>query len=219
VNKLIIIPIVVLCIGFWGCDSRKGYDKQTKEILSRWDDANKIAGSTSRISLSNPVSKLQEIKREAKSLKVARGYSECHNYLLEYMDATIDGYLAFMRNDDTSSELFLMVAKLGLQKWENCLLEKKKPLWTRYILKDKSSGIKKENNENKIEKIDSSPFHPNQWTSFKDLVRLYGEPLKKSVQDGKVIYAEFNIGGLIYKIYFDSIEHISGWSEKNRTKN
>lgn len=64
--------------------------------FDEWDDANTIANSTPRASLSAAIADLQAIKRNVDDLE----YPECANTvqlaIVGYMDASIDGYLAFM---------------------------------------------------------------------------------------------------------------------------
>ena len=73
------------------------------ELLGRWNDALDIAGSSARINLSGPVSKLQDLRREAQAV----GVPDCMAYakwlLIRSMDFAVNGYLYFMQQvNDTS---------------------------------------------------------------------------------------------------------------------
>lgn len=89
------------------CD---GYLTRVQPILDRWDDANAVASSSSRIALSGPLAELQAIRRDAIELAVPTCANEAHKHLVAYMNATIEGYLAFARQDDASVELYLDTA-------------------------------------------------------------------------------------------------------------
>lgn len=80
------------------------YVTEVKKILPRWDDANSLAGSTSRIALSPAIASLQSIRGDVAGLAYPVCADEAHSYLVAYMDETIDGYLYFM-SDKTDSEI------------------------------------------------------------------------------------------------------------------
>lgn len=67
-----------------------------------WDDANNVARSTSRVSLSPAISELQAIRREVAELAAPTCAVEVHNMFIDYMDKTIDSYLSFMANEGDS---------------------------------------------------------------------------------------------------------------------
>lgn len=85
-------------------DSTSGDDpKQANElngIIAEWSDAATIAASTSRIALSQPVAKMQEIKRAIE----AKEYQGCiESTRLLYADAmntNINSYLEFMKGKE-----------------------------------------------------------------------------------------------------------------------
>jgi hypothetical protein len=66
------------------------------DITARWDDANTLANSTSRMSLAPQIAVLQGIRREAEALNIPDCATVAHGYLIEYMNQTIDDYVAFM---------------------------------------------------------------------------------------------------------------------------
>lgn len=75
------------------------YDDEMREVLTKWDDAKKIAASTSRMSLATPLATLQEIKRDTEALTVPACVQKTHDLLGVSMGYTIDGYLSFLRSD------------------------------------------------------------------------------------------------------------------------
>lgn len=80
-------------------------------IVDRWDDANALASTTSRIALSGPLGDLQSIRREAVALTVPSCADEAHTHLVAYMNATIDGYLAFASQDDVAVRAYFDTAE------------------------------------------------------------------------------------------------------------
>ena len=69
------------------------------DLLGRWEDAMKVAGSTARMALSTPVGVLQSIKREAEQLTVPPCLDGGKTELVKAMEASVEGYLIFMRNE------------------------------------------------------------------------------------------------------------------------
>ncbi len=74
--------------------------QELNKIILEWADAATVAGATSRIALSQPVAKMQEIKRGISSKK----YQGCvESTRLLYMDAmstNINAYLEFMKGKE-----------------------------------------------------------------------------------------------------------------------
>ncbi len=94
-------------------DTTMNYDDTLKPVLAKWDDAVKIVGSTSRVALAPQISALQTIKREADALKPGACVEPTHALILQSMNATIDGYLAFSaQKSDAEVQRFLVGAKL-----------------------------------------------------------------------------------------------------------
>lgn len=69
------------------------------DLLARWVDAMRVAGSTSRVALATPVGVLQSIKREAEQLTVPPCLDGGKTELVKAMEASVEGYLIFMRNE------------------------------------------------------------------------------------------------------------------------
>lgn len=85
-------------------------------ILTTWDDANAVAGSTARISLSGPVQDLQAIARDVDALDPPPCADKAHSLLTDYMRRVIDGYLSFMAQE-ANAENKLNQANNILQQW------------------------------------------------------------------------------------------------------
>jgi type II secretory pathway pseudopilin PulG len=73
--------------------------KAADDLLVRWDDAVKLASTSARVALSGPVSALQSIRRDAEQLTVPPCLDQARPILVQSMGNTIDGFLAFMRNE------------------------------------------------------------------------------------------------------------------------
>lgn len=86
----------------------KVYADAIKSVAQEWDDATKLAGQTGRGQLAPQVANLQEIKRKADAVAVPTCAAVAHEYLVDSMNANIDGFLAFMsqKPDDEVSEHF-----------------------------------------------------------------------------------------------------------------
>lgn len=73
--------------------------KAVDDVVARWNDALKLASTTSRISLSGPVASLQSIKRDAEQLTVPPCLDQGRVDLVRSMSSTEKGFLVFMRNE------------------------------------------------------------------------------------------------------------------------
>lgn len=77
-----------------------------RKLFSRWSDAYKVAGSTARISLSQPVSNMQAIRRD---LQLRSPKTACERALKQKLtvsyDLAIDGFLNFMQKNEAISVL------------------------------------------------------------------------------------------------------------------
>ncbi len=67
--------------------------------VRKWVDAVRVADTTGRIALAGPVSTMQAIRREAASISVPACLIPARTLLVRAMDATVNGYLAFMSNE------------------------------------------------------------------------------------------------------------------------
>lgn len=70
--------------------------QELESIAREWDDANKLAGQTPRASLAPQIDKLQATRRKVQDMQVPSCVDAAHRAFIESMDATIDGYIAFL---------------------------------------------------------------------------------------------------------------------------
>ena len=91
----------------------KEYRIQVDKLASEWDSANEIANSTPRMELTRPITNLQNIRNEYYRLIVPKCAKEAHTLLLDYMDAIIEGYAAYIayKPDTTVNDHFTSAAK------------------------------------------------------------------------------------------------------------
>ncbi len=93
------------------------------DLAGRWSDAFRVAGSTSRIALSQPVKDMQQIKRD---LEARKAETTCEiklkNELLKSYDLAIDGFLQFMQKNELVSDLFIKLSS-DSQKNANALID------------------------------------------------------------------------------------------------
>lgn len=80
-------------------DALTAVNKTLDDLIGRWNDAVKVAGTTGRIALSGPVATLQNLRREADLLTVSPCMDHAKGLLVQNMSSTIEGFLAFMRNE------------------------------------------------------------------------------------------------------------------------
>lgn len=100
-------------------DGKKFY----ADLASRWSDALKVAGSTSRIALSQPVKDMQQIKRDLEARKTETTCElKLKNELLKSYDFAIDGFLQFMQKNELVSDLFIKLSS-DSQKNANALID------------------------------------------------------------------------------------------------
>ena len=72
-------------------------------LLTRWMDADAIASSSPRMSLSGPISDLQAIRRDTKALVVPECLESAQIQLTTFMDYALEGYLAFLGDEPDST--------------------------------------------------------------------------------------------------------------------
>ena len=74
--------------------------KVFNEIFSEWEDAEKVAASTGRIALAQPVAKLQEIKRRLAAESYAGCMETTRILYVAAMNSQLEAYLDFMRGKE-----------------------------------------------------------------------------------------------------------------------
>lgn len=67
-----------------------------KKLRLEWDDTSRVADSTSRIALANPVQNLQRIRRDLDAMQLEGCLKESQGSLSSAMEMIIDGYIGFM---------------------------------------------------------------------------------------------------------------------------
>lgn len=81
------------------------------DLASKWTDAIKVANSTSRIALSQPVKDMQEIKRDLEAKQTSTYCeSKMKDELIKSYDYAIDGFLQFMQKNELVSDVFLQAS-------------------------------------------------------------------------------------------------------------
>ncbi len=71
-------------------------------LMARFDDANKLANSTSRIALSGVISEMQATRRDFEALTVPDCAALAKTQMVDFMDKAIDAYLSFLAQDSDS---------------------------------------------------------------------------------------------------------------------
>lgn len=101
--------LFLVIIIFYGCTNNYCPEEEVSNQISemgtiweKYDDAIDLASSTSRISLSQPINNLQEIKREMSNLEVAECLIRAKDFSVISMENTIDGFLAFIADEPDS---------------------------------------------------------------------------------------------------------------------
>lgn len=75
---------------------------QLEALFLEWSDAATVARNTGRLALSGPVATLQEIRRRAVALDVPPCVAGAHRALIAGMNATLEGFVAFMAQADAA---------------------------------------------------------------------------------------------------------------------
>lgn len=136
--KKLALFFVVLAITLIGCAEPTCYEQAEEvgflesvdDIIARWDDANVIAASTSRISLNGPVSELQAIVREARNLETPDCAVDVRDSLVDAMADKVDIYIKFMGDADAdiSSDIAMNETKFEtFLNYYSTLLDSKPP--------------------------------------------------------------------------------------------
>jgi hypothetical protein len=98
--------LLVFCVALTSCVGSRcnveEYNAAVEPLLEEWDDAVSIANQTPRGSLAGVIPGLQEIRRSTENLEIEECFEDAHSFLVKYMDYTIDGFIAFMGQEDDS---------------------------------------------------------------------------------------------------------------------
>jgi hypothetical protein len=114
---LLILSLVVAACGGDKCTKEK-YLEIIEDTIEKWDDARSVAANTSRMSLGPQIQSLQEIYREAEDLNIPKCAQDAHDNLLTYMEKTIDGFVAFLgQEEDSAVNRLFSLAEGYLEDW------------------------------------------------------------------------------------------------------
>ena len=104
-------------------DLAVAYGDEMKPIFDEWQDAVKLAHQTSRIQLAAQINNLQTVKRKTDAVKPPECAKLAHDYLVDSMDGTIDGFIGFL--GQVSESIYLEQfedAALDLEAYQSELL-------------------------------------------------------------------------------------------------
>lgn len=105
-RKLFLISVLLMVLltscGANYCSKRnvQTYLDAVVPLFTQWNDQLIVANSTGRISLSGPISNLQTTKREFLAIEHPVCLNSAHNSVSKGMNAVIDGFVAFMSNNE-----------------------------------------------------------------------------------------------------------------------
>ena len=212
--KLAVILLVFLILG---CSPIPSYKTQTEEVIRKWDDAIKIASSTSRISLSTPVARLQEIKREAEKVKVSNSLKNCHQHLLNYMDLSIESFLVFMRDQEYASRDLIRKASNEMDEWVMCLnpiLKKQKDQEEQKKIEKEKRGDSKlgllmqnsgyiEEQKRQSESEDKTVLGKIRGLNKEAVRIILGDPIsQEKTKKGEIVWGKYFYEGKTVGVYF-----------------
>lgn len=86
-----VAPIALSC-----ATQSRSFLGQIEPLARQWDDANAVAKSAARIALAGPVTNLQALRRQAQDIQAPQCAFLAKQRLIDAMDNTINGYIAFM---------------------------------------------------------------------------------------------------------------------------
>ncbi len=78
---------------------------QVQPLVQEWSDAATLAGQTPRVALAPQIDKLQEIRRRAQALQSPACAMPAKQHLVDSMDFSIKGFLAFLGQQPRSDKL------------------------------------------------------------------------------------------------------------------
>lgn len=81
----------------------RGYLRDVEQINQHWTDAAQVALASSRLSLAGPVSDLQAIRRDLRSLQPGPCTADAHEALLRLHDRFLESMLSFMSKGSRAS--------------------------------------------------------------------------------------------------------------------
>jgi len=95
-----LLIIAVLVFVFSDGKKEERYANDAYAIVIEFADLHELAASSSRISLGPVIADMQDLRRKAENLDPPQDARMAQIYLINALDAEIDGFLAFMANED-----------------------------------------------------------------------------------------------------------------------
>lgn len=130
-SKLFILFFVLASLLLNACGTScdiETYQEMVKPQIDKWQDAYQIANQTPRVSLASEIANLQEIKRDTESLEISECTIELHANLVQSMDFTIQGFLAFLGQDtDENVNYYFRQSDYYLEQYTKAIDEIKNP--------------------------------------------------------------------------------------------
>lgn len=122
--------ILLLTVLLTACGAGPSCAEQSKEGLSQlqgiareWDDAYKLASQTPRASLSGQIAALQTIKRKAQDLALPDCASLAKTALVDSMDNSINGFIAFLgQKPESEVQALFKKANESMQAFGNAVI-------------------------------------------------------------------------------------------------
>lgn len=88
------------------------YATVAQPLLMQWTDAINLASNTPRMQLATQIATLQDLRRQATQLEVPDCVKPTHQLLVDSMDNSINGFLAFLGQRDDNPSEFTVAARL-----------------------------------------------------------------------------------------------------------
>ena len=100
------------------------FAQQLDPLAREWDDANAVANSTPRSALATQISNLQSVRRRVQDLNTPACGAKMKGHLVSSMDATIDGYIAFLgQKVDTEVNAKFEAAKTEMTAYKAAIFD------------------------------------------------------------------------------------------------
>lgn len=121
------LALIACSVPSIGCDS-VAVANTFKPLTTEWADAVALASSAPRVSLADPVAKLQEIRRRTQALTVPACGEDAKVSLLASMDSTIEGFLGFLSNQpEATTQQHFATAAVHMQDFQGRVLSLASP--------------------------------------------------------------------------------------------
>jgi hypothetical protein len=123
----LILALLVL-YSFAACDAPQtgcaDYAGAIQPLAREWDDANKVANATPRSALAQQIANLQAVRRKVQDIPTPACGIELQAHLVKAMDATIDGYVAFLgQKGDPTVKAFFDTARTEMDAYQAAVIK------------------------------------------------------------------------------------------------